>query len=136
MSNHHSVKRLTAPDGSSADIDVAIVPLIESLWDAGYETVTSCQDLGESISGVSERRSAYWKGYVLVELPVPDTRRLIRQVSGAPQFRDHMHWTDPGAWEISVPIIPPTGIIIDLAQVRFPNTQVEDLVKVLSRPGA
>lgn len=130
--SHHPVKRLRAPDGTRADIDVLLAPLIKALWAAGYETIGSCQDLGESVSEIDERRGSYWKGYALVELPIRDAQRLARFLGGTPQFQRKMHWAAPGAWDISVPIILLSGEILDLAQVRFPNDQLDDLVKVLT----
>jgi hypothetical protein len=56
--NHHPIRRRTAPDGSRASIDVLLVPLIEALWAAGYETIGCCQDLGESLHG-HDRKSAF-----------------------------------------------------------------------------
>ena len=103
--NRHPVKRLTAPDGSRASIDVQLAPLIKALWAAGYETIGCCQDLGESIHS-SERKSVYWAGYVLLEMPFEDACRLIDAVRYTPQFKDRMHWTDDGAWEVSLPVLP------------------------------
>jgi hypothetical protein len=132
--NHHPVKRLTAPDGSRAGIDVLIVPLIKALWAAGYETVTCCQDLGESLSHL-ERHSAHWAGYALLEMFIPDMCRFLDAVKDTPQFKDRMHWTVPGAWEISIPVLP-FGWDGDAepspwAQVRFPNDQISDLADVI-----
>lgn len=137
MSNHHAVKNIKAADGGSADIDVMLADLIEALWDAGYETIGSCQDLGESISAVSERKSDYWSGYALVEMPVEDTLRLLDAVEDSPQFQDRMHWAAPGAWEVSLPVLSssPWGEGADVmpwAQIHFPNDQIDDLIKVIT----
>jgi hypothetical protein len=130
--NHHPTKRLVAPDGGTAEIDVLLVPLIEALWAAGYETIGSCQDLGGSVRTVSPRRSAYWKGYALIELPVRQAQALMCQLGENPQLRPHMHWAAPTAWEVSIPVIPDGGEILDIAQFRFPNDQIGNLVEALA----
>ena len=136
--SRHPVKRLTAPDGSRASIDVQLVPLIKALWAAGYETIGCCQDLGESLDG-RERKSAYWKGYVLLEMPVEDACRLIDAVRHTPQFKDRMHWASDGAWETSVPVIPFDDAaetwVLPWAQVHFPASQVGDLTDVIREAG-
>ena len=134
--NKHPTKYLKAPDGSRAAIDVMLVPLIKALWAAGYETITCCQDIGESAGGTCERTAAPWKGCALLDMPVDDTCRLLDAVKRTPQFRDRMHWAAEGAWSIDIPILP-FGRDGDAepspwAQIRFPNDQVSDLVDVLT----
>lgn len=141
--NHHPIKRRTAPDGSRASIDVALVPLIKALWAAGYETIGCCQDLGESLHHY-ERKSAYWAGYALLEMPVEDACRLLDAVKGTPQFCDRMHWAAPGAWEVSLPVMPfsmfgvageDEAAVAPWAQVHFPAAQAGDLTDVIREAG-
>jgi hypothetical protein len=141
VSGRHPTKRLRAPDGTRADIDVMLVPLIKALWAAGFDTVGSCQDLGESIGHHSERKSAYWKDYVLLEMSVADTLRLLDTVKGTPQFCDKMHWAAPGAWEVSLSVMPFSPFdtqgedeawVAPWPQVHFPNDQIDDLAKVIT----
>ena len=141
MTDRHPTKRLRAPDGTRADIDVMLVPLIKALWAAGYDTVGSCQDHGESLRG-HERKSAYWSGYVLLEMPVRDALRLLDEIKGTPQFCDKMHWAAPGAWQATVPVMPFSPFDVHgedeaevgpWAQLHFPNDQLDDLTKVISR---
>lgn len=134
----HPAKRLTDPSGRVAAIDVLLVPLIKALWAAGYETIGSCQDLGESLRNY-KRKSAYWLGYVLLEMPVDDTLRLLDEIKGTPQFCDRMHWAAPGAWQVSLPVMPfsPFDIhgeagIGPWTQIHFPNDQIDDLTKVIT----
>ena len=47
----HPAQRLSAPDGTQADIDTEIVPLIRALWALGLATTASCQDFGEGTAG-------------------------------------------------------------------------------------
>lgn len=135
--NTHPTKRLIAPDGEGADIDVMLVPLIEALWEAGYDTITCCQDLGESIEKSSPRKAAYWKGYVLLELPDDDAARLVNTAMGTREFRERMHWAAEGAWEVSSPLVPlPDGAMrMPWMQVHFPADQIDDLVNVLTADG-
>ena len=133
----HPARRLTAPDGTVAAIDTLLVPLIKALWAAGYETIGSCQDIGESSGHSVERRGTYWKGYVLLEMPEQDACRLLDEIKYTPQFQDRMHWAAPGAWEVSLPVMPfvPFGdgaAVMDLAQVHFPSDQIDDLIKVIT----
>lgn len=46
-----ALARLTTPDGTAADIDVEIVPLVRALWRIGLVTTASCQDFGEGTAG-------------------------------------------------------------------------------------
>lgn len=95
----HPATRLITPDGGAAAIDVMLVPLVKALWGAGYETIGSCQDLGESLRNYS-RKGAYWNGYALLEMPISDACRLLDVIKGTPQFCGRMHWIAPGAWEV------------------------------------
>lgn len=132
----HPTKRLTAPDGETADIDAELVPLIEALWAAGLETIGCCQDLGESISDASARKSAYWMGYVLLELPVDDACALLEGVKDTPQFAERMHWAADGAWQSSLPVIASgfsdSAEVMPWVQVHFPKDQLGDLLDVLA----
>ena len=138
MSDRHPTKRLREPGGSRADIDIMLVPLIKALWAAGYDTIGSCQDLGESLRR-HERQSAYWKGYVLLEMPVADTLRLLNAAADSPLIDRMMHWAAPGAWEVGLPIMPVSPFnddgdaeVTPWAQIHFPNDQLDDLAKVIT----
>ncbi|HET9079643.1 MAG TPA: hypothetical protein VFO01_03890 [Trebonia sp.] len=50
----HPAQRLSAPDGTVADIDTEIVPLVRALWALGLATTASCQDFGEGTAGQRE----------------------------------------------------------------------------------
>jgi hypothetical protein len=135
MSAKHPTKRLRAPDGSRADIDIQIVPLLQALWNAGYETIGSCQDTGESAASSSKVHGARWKGYVLLEMPVDDACTLLETIKETPQFKDRMHWASDGAWSVTIPVLPygqdGYADVGPWAQIRFPKNQVDDLVHVL-----
>jgi hypothetical protein len=131
-SDHHHPYELLVPPGEEepVQIDAALVPLIRALWAAGYETITCCQDLGESIGEHNSRKAAYWKGWALVELPSRPARRLA-ELAAVHQWP--MHWTNETAWEMSIPVVMlgARPVIPDLVQVRFPASQVRDLLAML-----
>jgi hypothetical protein len=134
--NYHPVKRLTTPYGYRAGIDIGLVPLIKALWAAGYETGGCCQDLGESAGQASDRSAAHWKGYVLLEMPVADACRLLDAVKVTPQFKDRMHWAAPGAWSVTIPVLP-SGFSggqagpLPWAQIHFPADQADELANAI-----
>jgi hypothetical protein len=132
--DHRHPYELLVPPGEEepVQVDVALVPLVRALWAAGFEMVTCCQDIGESIGGLNARRGAYWKGWVLLELRSRPARRLAELAATAGGFP--MHWTDEAAWEMSIPVAMLGGIrpvIPDLVQVRFPASQVRDLTALV-----
>jgi hypothetical protein len=135
----HPVKRLTAPDGHRAHIDVMLVPLIKALWRAGYETVSCCQDLGESLAHV-ERFGAFWDGYASVDMPVEDALRLLRIAVCTDEFAERLHWAAPEGWQVSMPVIPRIydgesdfSMLVPWIQIRFPNKQIDELITVIKK---
>ena len=138
MNDRHPTKRVQLPNGTRPGIDIMLVPLIKALWKAGYETIGSCQDTGESGGTASPAWGARWKGYALLEMRSEDACRLLDAVKDTPQFHDRMHWTDPGAWTVSVPMLAFGGWYGDdaevspWAQIHFPNDLIDDLIKVIT----
>ena len=141
--SYHDTKRVVGPGRRWANIDIKIAPLIKALWEAGYETIGSCEDLGMSATSGRGygRKFDYWDSYVLIEMPAPDACRLLDAVKGTPQFCDKMHWAAPGAWEVTVPVMPfspfdvrgeDEAVVGPWAQVHFPNDQIDDLIKVIT----
>jgi hypothetical protein len=128
---------LLVPPGSDepAWIDTGLVPLIEALWAAGYETVSCCQDLGESIAALSPRRGAYWKGWAQIELPPVDACALAELAAAHGLTR---HWSEPGAWEMSAPLVllgARALLMTNLVQVRFPADQAVALTALVTMYG-
>lgn len=123
-----------APPGSDelVGIDIGLVPLITALWEAGFATITCCQDLGESIGLANPRKAAYWKDWVLLELPYADARRLAETAAA---WRFPMHWADDGAWEMSIPVVMlgARGVLMNLVQVHFPVSQLAELTALVQR---
>jgi hypothetical protein len=143
----HSSQRLTAPDGTKADIDTEIVPLVRALWTLGLTTTASCQDFGEGTAGqrrASQRPSryggdafiAYYTGYAWLKMPVPDAQRLANTLLGT-EFHDKVtrRW-EPGSWRMHVPLVfeDNRGIILEnAAQIHFPREQIARLTITLER---
>ena len=143
----HPSQRLTAPDGTQADIDTEMVPLIRALWALDIVTTACCQDFGEGTEGqrkTSRRQSryggdafiAYYTGYAWLKMPVPDAQRLANILLGT-GFHDRvtLRWT-PGSWRMHVPIIfnEHLGIVLeDAAQIHFPREQIPGLASALER---
>jgi hypothetical protein len=143
----HSPQRLTTPDGTKADIDTEIVPLVRALWALGLTTTASCQDFGEGTAGQREANHrpsryggdafiAYYTGYAWLKMPVPDAQRLANTLLGT-EFHDKVtrRW-EPGSWRMHVPLVfeENRGIILEnAAQIHFPREQITNLTITLER---
>jgi hypothetical protein len=127
----HPQVQLTPPGSDeSVGIDIGLAPLITALWEAGFTTITCCQDLGESIGKLNARKAAYWKGWVLLELPAADAKRLTEQAAAR---RFPMHWAREDAWEVSIPVVMlgSRAVFTGIVQVHFPVAQLEDLTAAI-----
>ena len=124
VTQYHEAELLYPPGGGSALIDTGMVPLVQALWHAGFTTFASCQDIGESITGLNPRKEAYWAGQAFLELPPEDAWRLARLADdhGFP-VRD---WAGDGAWEMYSPLTVLGDRVWQhpLVQVFFPVGQV------------
>jgi len=141
----HPSKSLTTPDGSQAEIDTDMVPLIRALWALNLTTVASCQDFGEGTAGQrrASRRScryggdefvAYYRSYAWLKMPLPDAQRLTNALLNT-ELRDMitLRWT-PGSWRMHVPLRfdENNGIVLDAtAQIHFPRDQINRLTAIL-----
>jgi hypothetical protein len=141
----HPAQRLTAPDGTQADIDIEVVPLVQALWALGLTTTASCQDFGEGTAGqrkINQRSPAkggdafiaYYSGYTWLKMPTQDAQRLATILLGT-EFRDNIirRW-ERGSWRMHVPLIfdESRGIIqASTTQIHFPQRQVPRLTLTL-----
>jgi hypothetical protein len=141
----HPSERLTTPDGSQAEIDTEMVPLMRVLWALDLTTMASCQDFGEGTAG--QRRVnrctsgyggdafiAYHKGYAWLKMPLPDAQRLGNSLLDT-EFGDKiaLRWT-PGSWRMHVSVVfdENRGIVLDdTAQIHFPRDQITSLTAIL-----
>jgi hypothetical protein len=80
----HPSQCLTTPDGTQADIDTDIVPLVRALWALNLATTASCQDFGDGTAGQREANLrpsryggdafiAYHTGYAWLKMPTGRT---------------------------------------------------------------
>jgi hypothetical protein len=143
----HPAQRLTTPDGTRADIDTEIVPLVRALWALGLTTTASCQDFGEGTAGQRQARHrpsryggdafiAYYTGYAWLKMPVPDAQSLANTLLGT-EFHDNVarRW-ESGSWRMHVPLVfdESQGIgLEDAAQIYLPREQVVRLTLTLER---
>jgi hypothetical protein len=141
----HPAQRLSAPDGTVADIDTEIVPLVRALWAHGLVTAASCQDFGEGTAGQRKAGQypsryggdafiAYYTGWAWLKMPVPDARRLATLLLGT-EFHDKVtrRW-EPGSWRMHIPLIfeESSGITpASTAQIHFPREQAPSLTRIL-----
>lgn len=137
----HQVQRMATPAGLLSSIDTARVQVARALWRLGLDAITVCADHGKHSGRASARYAQQWAGYALIELAPGDACALLNLVGGTPEFDCRMHWADDGAWEVSVPVLPPGGFddpaqVGPWAQVRFPGDQMDDLLAVLQRTAA
>lgn len=136
MSVHDQVQLVPPDSDEPVGIDVEMVPLIQALWAAGYRTITCCQDLGESAGRASPRHGTFWAGRALLELPAADALALA-ELAAAHGFG--MHWADPDAWEMSVPVLMlgARALLMDnMVQLKFPAGQLRRLTALVERRGA
>jgi hypothetical protein len=129
-SQFHEAGLLRTPEGRMALIDEAMVPLVNALWHAGFTTITCCQDIGESTGDLSPRRSRYWAGRAMLELPLEDAKRLAALAAAHGFMR---HWADDDAWDMSIPltVIDGTPWLPALVQVYFPAGQLDAVTDMI-----
>ncbi|GAB2825966.1 hypothetical protein [Streptomyces daliensis] len=142
----HASQSLVAPGGELVDIDVEMVPVIQSLWQMGYGTTACCQDVGEATAALRAARKApsryggdgfiaFHRGYALLKMPVPDARRLITLLLTTETFHQRVRtpWR-AGSWRKNVPLLCDESSV-DLspnALLHFPRNQISELAKFLA----
>jgi hypothetical protein len=145
----HPVQRLTTPDGTEADIDTEIVPLVRVLWALGLGTTASCQDFGEGVAGqrkVSQHPPekggdafiAYYTGFTWLKMPTQDAQRLATVLLHT-EFRDNItrRW-EQGSWRMHIPVTFDESQGVSPAsttQIHFPRQQVAKLTLTLEHMG-
>ncbi|MFJ3270983.1 hypothetical protein [Streptomyces sp. NPDC086776] len=142
----HPHKELTTPAGDQVNIDLAMVPLIETLWSRGLTTTACCQDVGEATRAVRDAQGitegymgedfiAYYTGWALLKMPWADALRLLAALRTVPAFaaRIEPRWQEQ-SWRMNVPIIYGQGLV-DLApdaMLHFPSAQIPELAQTLT----
>lgn len=132
-----------------AEIDELLAPVIEATWRNGIQTLTSCQDAGESNTGWVAKLPhmadyvATRKGWAFVDFAVDQGLAFLDAAAGA-GVRDAfyvrmVHWAAPDAWRIDVKPYDaamfdeavPSSFGLRLIQVMFPRYDVAELVRRL-----
>ena len=148
--NFHPTTRLVDPKGERADIDVELAPLVQLLWRLGIETITCCQDVGESIAPLARdlphvaSEAERLRGSAQVDFPIDAGLRFLTAVARAGPRDDlyvrMVHWLAPGAWEVSVRA---EDLAVDeddqpsefdlgyMMLVRFPRTDLHEILRRL-----
>jgi hypothetical protein len=84
-------------DGDTVSRPPAVV------WDRGWSTLASCQDMGEGIRAGGapgdERAAAFFDGYAWLKMPNQDATALYKLLAGDRRFTERLeNWTRPGGW--------------------------------------
>jgi hypothetical protein len=140
----------------SADVDVEIAPLVFELWRGGIETVSACQDEGESLLALAHsapwlvEQSRVYAGRAYVDLlHTDDACRFLDAVTNAgPRnalYRRMSSLATPDAWEVRLALYDtlstqetgdwnsPSAFGVGVVRVRFPRGDVEEVVDRLQR---
>ncbi|MEW2634677.1 hypothetical protein AB0903_24300 [Streptomyces sp. NPDC048389] len=142
----HPHKTLTAPDGRQVDIDIAMVPLIERLWQMGLATTACCQNVGQATIAVRDQKGitgpyrgddfiAYHYGWALLKMPRTDAIRLVDMLARVPALTEFIEqrWK-AASWRMNVPLVHETGTT-DLAEdalLHFPSDQISAISQALA----
>ncbi|MGW6981399.1 hypothetical protein ACWGE1_18420 [Streptomyces sp. NPDC054932] len=133
----------------SAQIDEELAPAIQAIWECGFDTFTSCQDIAESNVAWPEKlpHMAEWvesrRGWMLIDFPVESGLAFLSAVANAgprDAFYVRMtHWAAPGAWDVKIKPMDaamfeedlPSQFGIHLLQVSFPASDLPELTRRL-----
>lgn len=153
MSNHHPSVKMTALDGDVVEIDEKLAPLIAELWRVGLDTVTCCQDAGESIASLVERyphlaaRAASDTGYAYIDFfDADDAAEFLTIVANAGPFGKFYgrmtRWFEPGGWRKTISFFDgeyaprrgeQTVFEPSFVQIKFPVTDIAEITRRLRR---
>jgi hypothetical protein len=143
----HEFTRLTPPQSNEpVEIDNDMVPLVETLWARGWQTMACCQDNGEAVE--AERTQGqrneptghqgfieYHKGWAWLKMPVADTLSLLTELSEHETFgaRVKVRW-QRGSWRMHIPVIYQDGHLgpASYVQIYFPKEQIADLTAAIT----
>jgi hypothetical protein len=144
---HHPRVRLRA-GGFSDLVDRDLAPLLREIWLAGIETMSSCQDAGESIEHLAAEYP-HMEAYIEVSrgrayidfLWEEDAARFFSLIAaGGPSdaLRHRLtHWLAEGHWQtiVSMSEYPdaPDTFGAFMYQVSFPKTDIAEAIVCLQR---
>lgn len=124
----HPTRQVITPDGTPANIDEEMVPLVTQLWRLGFETLLACQDAGEAILGGGTRTPPADRE----RLADPCMRRAWLKVRSedAPCIRDLLRpMIDGEGWMLHSPE-PHAQVWVS---ITFPRHQTAEAAALLSR---
>ncbi|MCE7004489.1 hypothetical protein LWC34_16840 [Kibdelosporangium philippinense] len=142
--NVHRLTTVTLGD-HRAEVDEQLAPLIAALWSNGFETVSCCQDLGESLAAMVESKphmASYvqaHRGWALVDFPIGDGLAFLTAIARAgprDDFYERMtYWAFPDAWDINIKPMDealfdyrlPSRFGLHLLQVSFPLQDLDEI---------
>jgi hypothetical protein len=138
----------------TAEIDQMLVPVIEAAWRNGIQTLTSCQDAGESNANWVPKLPhmadyvATHKGWAFIDFTVHNGLAFLDAVARA-GARDAVyvrmvHWAAPDAWRIDVKPYDaamfdetvPSEFHLRLMQVMFPQYDIPEVARRLNEYAA
>lgn len=138
----------------TAEIDQLLAPVIEATWRNGIQTLTSCQDAGESNVDWVEKLPhmadyvTTHKGWAFVDFTVDSGLAFLDAVARA-GARDAfyvrmVHWAAPDAWRVSVKPYDkamfdekaPSTFELRLMQVTFPQYDIPEITRRLDAHAA
>ena len=141
----------------SADIDAELGPVVLALWRAGIETVSACQDEGESWLAFADQapwfaaQSRAHAGRAYVDFANLDAVTRFLDVVANAGRRDEMYRrmsspATPDAWEVRVTFYDalvtqdavdwtnPSTFAAGVVRVRFPRSDIAEIAARLGRP--
>jgi hypothetical protein len=122
------------PSGKQVTVDLGILPLVAAVWDRGWSTLASCQDMGEGIRAGGapgdERAAAFFDGYAWLKMPNQDATALYKLLVGDRRFTERLeNWTRPGGW-LAYCLHGVNGRYA-ATQIYFPAEQIPEVHAVL-----
>lgn len=141
-------QRRVIVNGHGAMVDADLAELLRETWRAGIETVSSCQDAGETTADLVARYphiAAYRearRGWSYVDFAAEGdvTDFFTRVVAGGPsaELRHRMrHWLAEGHWHTSVSIAEqyhdPSLFFAFMYQLSFPHSDIDEITACLKR---
>lgn len=131
----HPGTQVTDPAGDPVIIDTAILPVVRQLWNRGWTTLGSCQDLGEAArhggAPGGERTATYWAGYAWLKLGNDDADAFLTTLGAHPLFAGRLSpGSGPERW-CCFTYRDASGLYTS-TQVFLPADQVSDLALALA----
>jgi hypothetical protein len=99
----HPSTLATDPSGQQVTVDLGILSLVAAVWDHGWSTLASCQNMGEGIRAGGApgggRAAAFFDDYAWLKMPPQDVIDLYRLLATDGRFGERLeNWTRPGGW--------------------------------------